>query len=287
MLDKIGIAADEALAGTPAGPTAGGGMDPFPPLLHFYRDRDGTAADASDRLGLLALIKPALFAGLRTIGHFDATRSRLLDHFDGISFGVVITDFAGRSLYENPAIGRLCPEAYDRERLRALSGDIARSLRPCVRRSAEIGTGQHRATRPHTSRGALTRGRKPDAALEPAAPSRTFCTARGSFRLHSSLLAPGTIHVGEAIMVSVEPLTPTPLSATDLREIYRLTPREIEVAQAIARSLATRTIAAELNIAYATARRHIEMVFLKLGVSTRALASAVLRGEQPPPRATR
>ncbi len=74
-----------------------------------------------------------------------------------------------------------------------------------------------------------------------------------------------------------------------------LTAREVEVVRLVARGLATKQIARELGISYRTADHHIEHVYAKLGVSTRAAAALlamqhglVTWGElpmAPPPRA--
>lgn len=283
MLDKIGIAAEGALTGT----AAGRGFSPLPPLLHFFRERDGTADEARDRLALLALIKPSLMAALRTLGHFNAQRSQILAHFDTTPLGILALDLDGQALYENPALGTLFTEAHDRKNLCDLAADIARSHRPYVHR---VNGFMHRAPRSagaHTARSAVHRSRKPDASCEPNAPWRLYRTARHTFRLHSSLLGPGLIARADAVIITVERVTPAPLTDETLRTAFRLTPREIDVARCLAQSLATRAISSALGISYNTVRRHTEMVFLKLGVSDRGAAGAALRGEQPVPRAPR
>lgn len=62
-----------------------------------------------------------------------------------------------------------------------------------------------------------------------------------------------------------------------------LTPRELEVLALVARGLSSREIAARLTIAPKTARNHIEHIYAKIGVSTRAGASvfAVRQGLIP------
>jgi DNA-binding CsgD family transcriptional regulator len=52
-----------------------------------------------------------------------------------------------------------------------------------------------------------------------------------------------------------------------------LTPRELEVLRLLAAGLSTRAIAARLVIAPKTADAHIQHIYTKLGVSTRAEAS--------------
>jgi DNA-binding NarL/FixJ family response regulator len=52
-----------------------------------------------------------------------------------------------------------------------------------------------------------------------------------------------------------------------------LTARELEVLLLVARGASSRDVAHELVIADKTARNHIERIYMKLGVSTRAEAS--------------
>ena len=52
-----------------------------------------------------------------------------------------------------------------------------------------------------------------------------------------------------------------------------LTDREREVLTLVARGFATKRIASELQIAYKTADRHIQNVYAKVGVNTRAAAT--------------
>jgi DNA-binding NarL/FixJ family response regulator len=52
-----------------------------------------------------------------------------------------------------------------------------------------------------------------------------------------------------------------------------LTPRELDVLRLLAAGLSTRSIAAQLVIAPKTADAHIQHIYTKLGVSTRAAAT--------------
>ncbi len=62
----------------------------------------------------------------------------------------------------------------------------------------------------------------------------------------------------------------------------RLTGREAEVAQHLARGLSNKDIAAALTISIRTAEGHVEQVLRKLGASTRAQAAAMIVGGQAP-----
>ena len=52
-----------------------------------------------------------------------------------------------------------------------------------------------------------------------------------------------------------------------------LTAREVQVLRLLAQGLSNRQIAAELVISRKTVGRHVEHIYLKIGVSNRALAS--------------
>ena len=60
-----------------------------------------------------------------------------------------------------------------------------------------------------------------------------------------------------------------------------LTSREVEVLRLLARGLATKQIAAELVITPKTADSHIQHVYSKIGVSTRAAATRLRHAARP------
>jgi DNA-binding CsgD family transcriptional regulator len=66
-----------------------------------------------------------------------------------------------------------------------------------------------------------------------------------------------------------------------------LTHRERDVALLLARGMRNGDIAATLRISPATARRHTERIFRKLGVQTRAAAAALIAAQHARPRGRR
>jgi DNA-binding NarL/FixJ family response regulator len=71
--------------------------------------------------------------------------------------------------------------------------------------------------------------------------------------------------------------------ATILRERgVRLTPRECQVFDLLAREADTRDIAADLGISVVTVRRHVSELLHKLGVDDRAAARRIFRDTAPP-----
>jgi DNA-binding NarL/FixJ family response regulator len=65
-------------------------------------------------------------------------------------------------------------------------------------------------------------------------------------------------------------------AASDVKPEFLLTPREIEVLEALAEGLSTTAIARKLDISQHTVKFHIESLFRKLGVRSRS--QAVIRG---------
>jgi DNA-binding NarL/FixJ family response regulator len=70
-----------------------------------------------------------------------------------------------------------------------------------------------------------------------------------------------------------------------LRERYRLTSREVDVAHLLALGQSNSEIAAALSISEHTCRHHTERVLTKLGVRSRAAVAAGLRALAEAPRA--
>ncbi|HVZ17569.1 MAG TPA: helix-turn-helix transcriptional regulator [Terriglobales bacterium] len=66
---------------------------------------------------------------------------------------------------------------------------------------------------------------------------------------------------------------------------YGLTPREIEVLSWIAKGKTNAEIAVILNTSIGTVKKHVEHVFLKLGVETRTSAAAIALGSNRPGQA--
>jgi DNA-binding CsgD family transcriptional regulator len=62
-----------------------------------------------------------------------------------------------------------------------------------------------------------------------------------------------------------------------LRVTLKLTPREVEVIDLVARGLTNREIAAQLDVSPGTVRSHLEHAFAKLSVGTRTAAVAAIR----------
>jgi DNA-binding CsgD family transcriptional regulator len=114
-------------------------------------------------------------------------------------------------------------------------------------------------------------------ARRPLAANRQVRTARSRYRLHAVLLGPDVLDAERgAVVIDVERVACAPLSGLELRARFGLTPREVEVAELMARGLTDAAIATELGISRRTTEHHAEHVRRKLGLAGRAAVSAVV-----------
>ena len=90
--------------------------------------------------------------------------------------------------------------------------------------------------------------------------------------LHTSRGEPGPV------AVVVEPAKSAQI-APIIVEAYRLTPREQQITQAVARGLSNPQIAASLHLSTHTVRDHLKAVFGKVGVGSRGELVATLFAE--------
>jgi DNA-binding NarL/FixJ family response regulator len=103
----------------------------------------------------------------------------------------------------------------------------------------------------------------------PTDPRRTAVSAAVDELLGSD---PGTVHA------ALQRLAITSAPAVFLREHYRLTNREVDVAHLLALGKSNGEIADALSISEHTCRHHTERVLTKLGVRSRAAVASKLRG---------
>jgi DNA-binding CsgD family transcriptional regulator len=80
---------------------------------------------------------------------------------------------------------------------------------------------------------------------------------------------------GPFVLITLDGVKAPP-NRTALRETYQFTRRECEVAEALARGATNKSIASKLGISEHTVRHHIENIFLKMNVTSKAEAAAVL-----------
>ncbi len=79
---------------------------------------------------------------------------------------------------------------------------------------------------------------------------------------------------------AVRAVTPSPSSEESLRDVERLTPREVEVLGMLAEGLGNKEIASCLMISEHTVKFHVSSIFAKLGASSRteAVTQGIRRG---------
>jgi DNA-binding NarL/FixJ family response regulator len=108
--------------------------------------------------------------------------------------------------------------------------------------------------------------------------------AEGQMRLSPAAAAvlAGGLRGQEPVPLSAAPSEPGPADPdqrwTELSLEHRLSRRELEVCQELVKGLSNRDIASSLFISPKTVKNHVNSVFAKLGVTSRAEALAVLLG---------
>jgi DNA-binding CsgD family transcriptional regulator len=105
-------------------------------------------------------------------------------------------------------------------------------------------------------------------------------TASRSYQIRATTLA-AAFGFDNAIGVAwVEIPTRRQLDDSELSDLFGLTHREAEVARCLAAGCSNADVATSLGITVHTVRRHVERVFQKLAVRTRASVGAKLRGDE-------
>lgn len=102
-------------------------------------------------------------------------------------------------------------------------------------------------------------------------------TADGWYLVEAVSLGDGeeTVRGGVALVVIEPPDAPCRRDA-ELRGRYNLTPAEMRVAKMLAQGKTNRQISVETRVSIHTVRHHVEHVFVKLGIHTRAAARVAL-----------
>jgi DNA-binding CsgD family transcriptional regulator len=213
-------------------------------------------ADASfeepERLQLMAMLVPALKAGVHSIVRLEAERVTLGRALDALGDATLVCDPVGRPLHHSrgledllaadPAAGQVLGE------MRALAGSLLSMRLP-----------------------------RSDRRAEPAG-TREVRTATARYRLRGTYVGGAALGVGDAVLVALDRLTPELPSLERLIERYGLTRREAAVALLLAQGLSNQQIAQRIAVSPHTARHHAEWVFMKLGVHSRKALGLKLLG---------
>ncbi|WP_219462235.1 ATP-binding protein [Nonomuraea rhizosphaerae] len=227
-------------------------------------------AQVARRAGDPATAKRHYESGLRLLRHIDA-RQQIISCLSGL--GRVALDQGDLA----EARSRLT-EALVLSRDAGLRADIARRLEAwsCL----VTAEGDYERAVLLASASVALRGRRPDARTEDVLrPAR----ARLGEQTVSLLWSEGAAMTpDEAVSCALDGELPGPRAegapATPAARASRLTARELEIADLVARGLSNRAIADELVISPATAARHVANILSKLGFSTRTQIAAWVIG---------
>lgn len=203
--------------------------------------------------GLMQMVLPAFKAGVNMLVRLEANRDRLVSTVDDLVEALAVFDVEGNELCRSKQLRELLAADAQREALVQRMRRVASSF---------------------ASRRATWGG---DPLSGPAA-TEELQTEAARYVLRASYMGRGLFGLEQAVVISLERLTPSLPSLESLMESYNLTLRQAEVALLMARGLSDREIATRLEISWHTVRGHAEWVLSKLGVHSRkALALALLR----------
>ena len=208
---------------------------PAPPGINVALavNRDGTDFSARDR-ALLAELRLHLVNLYRLVSHAEASRQRDAALADG-GWSVVLVDDSGTVLESNE-----------------LAVTIGRRAGVDLAVGAPLGSLWTAICGPPVDRWALSRG---------TAPVRVSGGGAFEARLLRSAVGPHVLWIRE----------PSRVSEVDAVALG-LTPRQAQVALLLVDGLTNLAIAARLGITDSTVRRHMEAIFERLGVRSRAAA---------------
>lgn len=224
--------------------------EPTAAVLTCFRQVFGTELFGERGVAMLKLLLPALEAGVTTRVRLAGQARALEKAFEVARHGIAVHDLDGRRLYANGSFCRLIESDAAHDRLLAHVDAGVRTIAGLVRDG----------------------GRVPPESFAEA--SREVRTPRARYRVRLNLIGEGLFTRGPSVLITVEPVARRRPSESDLRERWRLTPREAHVALLLADGRTNRQIAATMELRPNTIRHYTEAVFLKLGVHTRAEATA-------------
>jgi DNA-binding CsgD family transcriptional regulator len=210
-------------------------------------------------LAIMRLLRPAFCAGVLTRRSFATFQKELNTLVDAIPTPARIVGRTGNVLYQNSAFGTL-----------KATNEFASTIELAVSRVARAVVA---ATRNTT---------KSAESLLDARPCEYVGNRKNRLRivgvrLNVPELFGKSATEGPLVLITVEGYRPT-FDARTFRERYLFTQREVEIAAGLSRGLTNKALASQLGISEHTVRHHIENVFLKMNVSSKAEAAAVLSG---------
>jgi DNA-binding CsgD family transcriptional regulator len=216
-------------------------------LSVYFNDEKYADRSVQHRKAILRLLYPAFRSAIRTYVDHRKNLEALRALGELAPIGVMWFDARGRGAHENEFFRRLMESDSERDRVRSEAASLARGI---------IYGPLHSSSSKRTS--------------------SEVHTKRGHYRMAATFIQDHTAPGPAIAVVVVERVEGRAMAARRLAEVYSFTRREIEIAELLRTGLSTKEIAAALGISVNTARRHLERIYLKLDVHTRASAAARL-----------
>lgn len=196
-------------------------------------------------IALLNLLFPALKVGVESYLRLGSDAAEFLRACDMMGTPAVIYDTNGKLVHQTPACARLMQ--MDPE-LATLSAEMQR-MASCLAR--------------------LCHGDRVAGVLGATSPRVEKTTATATYLIRASALRASWMR-GPWLMVSVERLTPEPVTAADLQAAFGLTTAEARVAELLVKGRKTKAIAESLGLSWSTVRRHTERIYIKAGIRSQS-----------------
>lgn len=213
--------------------------------LQLWRNPKNQKQYGAQEIGLLDLVLPAFKVGVESYVRFGADAAEFMRACDIMGTAAVIYDTNGRLMHQTPACTRLLladPE------LASLSVEMKR-MASCLAR--------------------LCHGDRDAGVLGATSTRAEKKTATASYLVRASAMRASWMR-GPWLMMSIERLTPEPVTAARLRVAFGLTAAESKVAELLVQGQKAKQIAAALRLSWSTVRRHTERIYMKAGVRSQA-----------------
>lgn len=209
--------------------------------LQLWRTPRNPRKYSAQDVALLDLLLPAFHAGVESYLRFGSDAAEFMRACDMMGTPAVIYDTYGRIVHQTPSCSRLM--GVDPE-LATLSREMKR-MASCLAR--------------------LCHGDKDAGVLGATSTRQERATSHARYMIRASAMRASWMH-GPWLMVSIERLTPEPVSAADMQRAFGLTPAEARVAEVLVQGRKAKQIAEQLRLSWSTVRRHIEHIYAKAGV---------------------
>jgi DNA-binding NarL/FixJ family response regulator len=232
-----------------------GAAHPMGAALQLWRNPKNPKRYDDKDLALINLIFPALQVGVESYVRFGADAAEFMRACDLMGTPAVIYDTYGRVMHQTPACTRLMTS--DPE-LGTLSLEMKR-MASCLAR--------------------LCHGDRDAGVLGATSTRVEKKTSSASYLIRASAMRASWMH-GPWLMVSIERLTPEPVTAAQMQRAYGLTVAESRVGELLVQGMNAKQIADALKLSWSTVRRHMERIYMKAGV--RSQVELVSKGSGRP-----